>query len=221
MGQLFITFIVTKVTQNWFPDDGRMMATTIMAFCKWRSFTLFSLIFLSLSCWRIAFLSWPAWYLNGPGDGAGSGDKEGRYSDPQLRLWWNGHPRRACYPRLCHQVGEEMKEMISMYHEGKQKKKNREGLCSLHCHLTCHRSRPPTPPSRSAEQGKKVKVPYLHQLRDTFTCLPFLGLLIITGIITGYFLCITTLSQQMLCSIGYHDVRIITLNIYESTKFTN
>lgn len=32
-GELFITFIVTKVTQNWFPDNERMMTTAILACC--------------------------------------------------------------------------------------------------------------------------------------------------------------------------------------------
>ncbi|XP_045126686.1 solute carrier family 49 member A3-like isoform X2 [Portunus trituberculatus] len=68
------------------------------------------------------------------------------------------------------------------------------------------RSRPPTPPSRSAEQGTTARAPYLQQLKQTFTSPPFLGLLIMTGVLTGFYLCLTTLSQQMLCSKGYSDL---------------
>lgn len=67
-------------------------------------------------------------------------------------------------------------------------------------------SRPPTPPSRSAEIVKKSRAPYLQQLKDVFTCLPFLGHLVMTAMLTGFFLCFSTLSQQMLCSVGYTDL---------------
>ena len=85
----------------------------------------------------------------------------------------------------------------------------------------CGRSRPPTPPSRSAEHGTTIRASYLQQLKATFTSLPFLGLLIMTGIVTGLYLLLNTVSQQMLCSKGYSDVSINQHCHFSYIKDTN
>lgn len=77
-----------------------------------------------------------------------------------------------------------------------------------------HRSKPPTPPSRSAEQGEAKRAPFLRQLKDTLTCLPFLGILLMNAMIMATFLSFSTLTQQILCSVGYSDVRSPTLLRY-------
>ncbi|XP_045126677.1 uncharacterized protein B0416.5-like isoform X1 [Portunus trituberculatus] len=145
-GQLFIVFIVTKVTQNWFPDGERMVATAIMAF--------FPPLGIS-----VAQVVAPIVVTK-------------KQQIPTLNYIYGG---------------------LALLAE----------IATLIC---VTRSRPPTPPSRSAEQGTTARAPYLQQLKQTFTSPPFLGLLIMTGVLTGFYLCLTTLSQQMLCSKGYSDL---------------
>ncbi|XP_063849154.1 uncharacterized protein B0416.5-like [Scylla paramamosain] len=145
-GQLFIAFIITKVTQNWFPDDERMIATSIMAFFPP----------LGISAAQVMA---PIVVTK-------------KQQIPTLNYIYGG---------------------LALLAE----------LATLVC---VTRSRPSTPPSRSAEHGTTVRAPYLQQLKETFTSPSFFGLLLMTGVLTGFFLCLTTLSQQMLCSKGYSDL---------------
>ncbi|KAG0716337.1 Solute carrier family 49 member A3 [Chionoecetes opilio] len=159
MGELFLAFVSTKVAQNWFPDDSRMIATTIMAFSP--SFGI-----------SVAQVMAPLVVKK-------------QQQIPTLNYAYCGLTLLA-----------ELVALVCVTRWVTRQSK---------CHA---QSKPPTPPSRSAEQGNTARAPYLQQLKKTFTCLPFLGLLLTGGILAAIFLCFTTLSQQMLCSTGYSDVRI-------------
>ncbi|XP_042204435.1 solute carrier family 49 member A3-like [Homarus americanus] len=67
------------------------------------------------------------------------------------------------------------------------------------------RSKPPTPPSQSAERGEKERAPYLTQLKQTFTNVPYLLLLLSLGCGVGLFSSLATVTQQLLCPLGYSD----------------
>lgn len=65
---------------------------------------------------------------------------------------------------------------------------------------------PPTPPSLSAARGERDRPPYLQQLKDTFTCIPYLLLLLALGCGVALFSALATVAQQILCPLGYDDV---------------
>ncbi|XP_066940693.1 solute carrier family 49 member A3-like isoform X3 [Macrobrachium rosenbergii] len=69
------------------------------------------------------------------------------------------------------------------------------------------RSKPPTPPSASAEEGndQQTKASYLSQLKDAFTCVPYWLLLLALGCGVGLFSALATVTQQILCPLGYSD----------------
>ncbi|MCL4136191.1 UNVERIFIED_CONTAM: hypothetical protein GTU68_029655 [Idotea baltica] len=75
------------------------------------------------------------------------------------------------------------------------------------------RSKPETPPSRSAIKGEQDRPPYLQQLREIFTSVPYLLILLTLGAGVGIFNAVTTLTQQLLCPLGYSDVRSIRLHL--------
>ncbi|XP_045126799.1 solute carrier family 49 member A3-like [Portunus trituberculatus] len=147
-GQVFILFILTKVTQNWFPDEERMMATTVLAF-----FSQLAISFASIVSPLVV---------------------TAKEDVPNLNYLYCG---------------------LALLGEGATV------LCVT-------RSRPPTPPSRSAAHGKERRPPYLQQLKYIFTSVPFLLLLVVCGAASGFFVCIVTLSQQILCAVGYSDLFI-------------
>lgn len=68
------------------------------------------------------------------------------------------------------------------------------------------RSMPPTPPSQSAARGERDRAPYLQQLKDTFTCPPYLLLLLALGCGVALFSALATVAQQILCPLGYDDL---------------
>lgn len=68
------------------------------------------------------------------------------------------------------------------------------------------RSKPRTAPSQSAQRGERDRAPYLQQLKETFTCVPYLLLLLSLGCGIGLFSSISTVTQQLLCPLGYSDV---------------
>ncbi|RXG52927.1 hypothetical protein Avbf_15755 [Armadillidium vulgare] len=68
------------------------------------------------------------------------------------------------------------------------------------------RSTPPTPPSYSAEALKGNRPPYLEQLKIAFTCKAYWLLLIAIGGGIGFTISLATLTQQMLCPLGYTEV---------------
>lgn len=146
IGSTYLAFISTKVAQNWFPDEERMMATTAVTFSP----------ALGISVAQVV--------------------------SPLLV------PETQQLPTLNYAYA------------------GLAVLCELVAVVCVTRSRPPTPPSRSAEQGEAKRAPFLQQLKDTLTCLPFLGMLLMTAIIVATFLSISTLTQQILCSMGYSDL---------------
>ncbi|KAL7630349.1 UNVERIFIED_CONTAM: hypothetical protein RMT77_019502 [Armadillidium vulgare] len=68
------------------------------------------------------------------------------------------------------------------------------------------RSNPPTPPSYSADASKESRPPYLEQLKSAFTCFPYLLLLFAIGGGIGLTVSLATLTEQMLCPLGYTEV---------------
>nr|XP_045592747.1 uncharacterized protein B0416.5-like isoform X2 [Procambarus clarkii] len=79
-------------------------------------------------------------------------------------------------------------------------------LAQLFTLVCITRSKPPTSPSQSAERGDKARAPYLQQLKETFTCGPYILLLLAMGCGVGIFNCLATVTQQFLCPLGYDDV---------------
>ncbi|KAG0716335.1 hypothetical protein GWK47_009945 [Chionoecetes opilio] len=68
------------------------------------------------------------------------------------------------------------------------------------------RSKPPTPPSHSAERGERDRAPYMQQLKDTFTSPAYLLLVLGLGCGVALFTSLATVTQQILCPMGYDDV---------------
>lgn len=80
-------------------------------------------------------------------------------------------------------------------------------IFSLLTTLVCvTRSMPPTPPSHSAARGERDRAPYLQQLKQTFTCVPYLLLLLAFGCGVALFSSLATVTQQILCPLGYNDL---------------
>lgn len=79
-------------------------------------------------------------------------------------------------------------------------------LCELVTIVCITRSKPPTPPSHSAARGERDRASYLQQLKDTFTCIPYLLLLLALGCGVALFSALATVAQQILCPLGYDDV---------------
>ncbi|KAK4312128.1 hypothetical protein Pmani_016421 [Petrolisthes manimaculis] len=80
-------------------------------------------------------------------------------------------------------------------------------VCTQVVTLICiTRSKPPTPPSYSAERGEKERQPYLQQLKSTFTTVPYLLLLLALGCGVALFSALATVTAQILCPLGYDDV---------------
>ncbi|XP_068236424.1 solute carrier family 49 member A3-like isoform X2 [Palaemon carinicauda] len=69
------------------------------------------------------------------------------------------------------------------------------------------RSKPVTPPSASAEEGndQTTNASYLSQLKDAFTSVPYWLLLLALGCGVGLFSALATVTQQILCPLGYSD----------------
>lgn len=49
----------------------------------------------------------------------------------------------------------------------------------------------------------------MHQLKDTFTCVPYLLLLLALGCGVALFSSLATVAQQILCPLGYDDVSAV------------
>ncbi|XP_045126687.1 uncharacterized protein B0416.5-like [Portunus trituberculatus] len=80
-------------------------------------------------------------------------------------------------------------------------------IFSLLTTLVCvTRSMPPTPPSHSAARGERDRAPYLQQLKETFTSVPYLLLLLALGCGIALFSSLATVTQQILCPLGYNDL---------------
>ncbi|KAK8391780.1 hypothetical protein O3P69_017424 [Scylla paramamosain] len=80
-------------------------------------------------------------------------------------------------------------------------------IFSLLTTLVCvTRSMPPTPPSHSAARGERDRAPYLQQLKETFTSVPYLLLLLALGCGVALFSSLATVTQQILCPLGYNDL---------------
>lgn len=82
----------------------------------------------------------------------------------------------------------------------------REGFLPVANVLAVLRSKPPTPPSHSAARGERDRASYLQQLKDTFTCVPYLLLLLALGCGVALFSALATVAQQILCPLGYDEV---------------
>ncbi|CAL4104883.1 unnamed protein product, partial [Meganyctiphanes norvegica] len=67
------------------------------------------------------------------------------------------------------------------------------------------RAKPPTPPSGSAEKSEDTRAGYLAQLKAIFTCWPYLCLVLALGAGIGLVSAQATVTQQILCSLGYSD----------------
>lgn len=146
MAQCFVLFIPTKLSQLWFPEDGRALSTTILSLSN----TVGILV--------------------------------AQVTSPLLV------PDKTHLP------------MMNYVHGG-------VALLVQVVTLVCiNRSKPPTPPSYSAECGERNRAPYLQQLREAFTTMPYLLLLISLGCGVAIFSSLVTLTQQLLCPLGYHDI---------------
>lgn len=73
-------------------------------------------------------------------------------------------------------------------------------LCTL---IFVTRSKPPTPASQSSEDSERNSAPYLKQLATVLTCFPYLLLLFMIGFGIAYLSAMATVTQQMLCGLGY------------------
>ncbi|XP_018025584.1 solute carrier family 49 member A3-like, partial [Hyalella azteca] len=73
------------------------------------------------------------------------------------------------------------------------------------CTIACiTRSEPPTPASLSSSaQGGQPKLGYWAQLRAVMTCPAYLILLAMIGFGVGFLSAMATVTQQMLCVVGY------------------
>lgn len=146
MAQSFLLFIPTKVSQLWFPEDARAIATTVLSLSNPLGIV-------------VAQVAAPL-IVTAEGD----------------------------FPTLNYVFGA-----LAVLAEA----------ATIVC-IT--RSKPPTPPSQSAARGEVRRAAYLQQLRTTFTCWPYLLLLVSLGCGVALFSSLATVTQQLLCPLGYTDL---------------
>lgn len=146
MAQSFLLFIPTKVSQLWFPEDARAIATTVLSLSNPLGIV-------------VAQVATPL-IVTAEGD----------------------------FPTLNYVFGAlaVLTEAVTV-------------VC-----ITS--SKPPTPPSQSAARGEGRRASYLQQLRTTFTCWPYLLLLTSLGCGVALFSSLATVTQQLLCPLGYSDL---------------
>ncbi|XP_063613538.1 solute carrier family 49 member A3-like [Penaeus indicus] len=146
MAQSFLLFIPTKVSQLWFPEDARAIATTVLS-------------------------------LSNP-----LGIVVAQVATPLIVA------AEEDFPTLNYVFGAlaALTEVVTI-------------VC-----ITS--SKPPTPPSQSAAYGEVRRASYLQQLKTTFTCWPYLLLLLSLGCGVALFSSLATVTQQLLCPLGYTDL---------------
>lgn len=134
---------------------------------------------------------------------AAPGAGEGAYPDSKLRVRGPSRPVRGGNHRLHHQVSAGVGGGVEVF---LPRRECRESFLPLPNVLAVLRSKPPTPPSHSAARGERDRASYLQQLKDTFTCVPYLLLLLALGCGVALFSALATVAQQILCPLGYDDV---------------
>ena len=77
-------------------------------------------------------------------------------------------------------------------------------LTLILCIFTVTRSKPPTPPSRSAEVHQET-MSYMSSMKMLIMNRNYLTICIAVGGAVGYFNCLATQLQQFMCSRGYED----------------
>ncbi|XP_042864624.1 solute carrier family 49 member A3-like isoform X2 [Penaeus japonicus] len=149
MAQSFLLFIPTKVSQLWFPEGTRAVATTIISLSNPLGIV-------------VAQVATPL-IVSAEGD----------------------------FPTLNYVFGAlaVLTEVITI-------------VCVTS-------SKPATPPSQSAARGEVRRASYLQQLKTTFTCLPYLHLLASLGCGVALFSSLATVTQQLLCPLGYSDMFMV------------
>ena len=65
----------------------------------------------------------------------------------------------------------------------------------------------------AALSRKGVPIAYLTRLKQAFTCKPYLILMVCFGYGLGFFYTLSTVTQQILCSVGYSTVWVIIGNV--------
>ena len=77
-------------------------------------------------------------------------------------------------------------------------------LTMILCSVAVRSSKPPTPPSRSAEVKQEV-LPYMTRMKLLLTNRNYLAINLAIGGAVGFFNCLATQLQQILCSRGYNN----------------